>query len=418
MTSFGACRSIRDKDLSRAELFREELFREEYVERSFVEHMMRRIVGFGLFLLVFFLGHLSARWWLGSDDTAQHLSVDDEYRGEIGVAYADADLLPMDELSASEQRDIRVFRENSPSVVNISTVDLRRDFFSLNVLQIPRGTGSGFVWDQQGHIVTNYHVIQGGDRLHVTLGDEDFDAEVVGVAPNKDLAVLRIDAPPRLLRPLIVGDSTRLLVGQRVLVIGNPFGLDQTLTTGVVSALGRELNSPGGVPIRDVIQTDAAINPGNSGGPLLDSKGRLIGVNTAIYSPSGASAGIGFAVPVEVVTRLVPQLIQHGRPLQPGIGVELVPDHLAQRIGVEGVVVRRVVRGGPADQAGIQGLRQSRRGRVLLGDVIVAVGDEPVRLISDLVLAFDEIGIGGTARITLERDQRKFAVEVPLMAIE
>lgn len=379
---------------------------------------MRRIVSFSLFFLVFVLGHFSARWWLGPDSASQASSAGGESLTEVGVAYADTDLQPMDELSASERRDIRVFRENSPSVVNISTLDLRRDFFSLNVFEIPRGTGSGFVWDQQGHIVTNFHVIQGGDRLHVTLGDEDFDAEVVGVAPNKDLAVLRVDAPARLLRPLFLGDSTRLLVGQRVLVIGNPFGLDQTLTTGVVSALGRELNSPGGVPIRDVIQTDAAINPGNSGGPLLDSKGRLVGVNTAIYSPSGASAGIGFAVPVEVVARLVPQLIEHGRPLQPGIGVELVPDHLAQRIGVEGVVVRRVVRGGPADRAGIQGLSQSRRGRVLLGDVIVAVGDEPVRLISDLVLAFDEIGIGGTAHITLERERRQRAVEVQLMAVE
>lgn len=385
--------------------------------------MRNSITTLVLFIVVFGLGHLSARWWqegpaepsmIPSSETSDRLFDS----GASGVAYADSDSEPMDDLSDSEQRDIRVFRENRPSVVNISTLDLRRDVFSLNVFEIPRGTGSGFVWDEFGHIVTNYHVVKGGDRLRVTLGEKDWDAKVVGAAPNKDLAVLRIEAPARLLRPLVLGDSTRLMVGQRVLVIGNPFGLDQTLTTGVVSALGREINSPGGVPIRDVIQTDAAINPGNSGGPLLDSSGRLIGVNTAIYSPSGASAGIGFAVPAEVVARLVPQLISNGRPLQPGIGIELVADRWARRIGAEGVVVRGVVPGGPADRAGIQGLRQSRRGDVSLGDIIVAVNGVPIRSIADLVLSFDEIGIGGTADITLLRDRRQRAVKVQLVAIE
>lgn len=385
---------------------------------------MRTRTKFFVLITVFALGNLSALWLLrpSQQDVSSHGSrsaaEDAIFSGGVGVALAASSNEPLDDLSEQERRDIRIFRENSPSVVNISTIDLRRDMFSLNVFEIPRGTGSGFVWDEHGHIVTNYHVVQGGDRLQVLLGEKDWDASLVGVAPNKDLAVVRIEAPPELLRPLVLGDSARLMVGQRVLVIGNPFGLDQTLTTGVVSALGRELGSPGGVPIRDVIQTDAAINPGNSGGPLLDSKGRLIGVNTAIYSPSGASAGIGFAVPVEVIARLVPQLIQHGRPLQPGINVELVADRWAQRVGVEGVIVRRVGRGGPAERAKIEGLRQSRRGEVLLGDIIVEVNEQKIRSIADLILAFDEIGIGGAAYITLERDRRQRTVEVQLVAIE
>ncbi len=320
-------------------------------------------------------------------------------------------------LTSQEERDIAVFRDISPSVAYISNIALRRDFFSLNVLEIPQGTGSGFVWDDEGHVVTNYHVIEDGNRFKVTIGEEDYDARRVGVAPRKDLAVLRIDAPRRLLRPIPLGSSSELMVGQRVLAIGNPFGLDQSLTTGVVSALGRELTSPVGFPIRDVIQSDAAINPGNSGGPLLDSSGRLIGVNTAIYSPSGASAGIGFAVPVDTVRQLVPQLIEHGRPIQPGIGVVLVEDRLAARVGVRGVIVRQVTPGSPADRAGIEGLRQSRR-RLALGDVIVAVGDKQVESLQDLVLAFEDIGVGGVARLTLERDRRQRRVDVELVPIE
>ncbi len=320
-------------------------------------------------------------------------------------------------LTQQEQRDINVFRERSPSVAYISNIALRRAYFSLDVFEIPQGTGTGFVWDDQGHIVTNFHVIQDGDRFKVTLGDEEFDARRVGVAPRKDLAVLRIDAPGRDLRPIPLGLSASLVVGQRVLAIGNPFGLDQSLTVGVVSALGRELNSPAGFPIRDVIQTDAAINPGNSGGPLLDSAGRLIGVNTAIYSPSGTSAGIGFAVPVDTITKLVPQLIEHGRPVQPGIGVELVEDRLAARVGVQGVIVRQVSRGGPADRAGIVGLQQSRRG-VTLGDVIVAVNDQPVSSLQDLVLAFEDIGVGGEARLMLERSRQQRVATLRLVAVE
>lgn len=325
---------------------------------------------------------------------------------------------PLIDLSPDEQRDIRIFRDVSPSVVNIAGITLRRDRFSLNIFEIPSGTGSGFVWDRQGHIVTNFHVIESARRFTVTLGDDDYEAELVGVAPQKDLAVLRVDAPRDQLRPVRLGRSSDLLVGQRVLAIGNPFGLDQTLTVGVLSALGRELRSPGGLPIRDVIQTDAAINPGNSGGPLLDSSGRLIGVNTAIYSPSGASAGIGFAVPVDTVRHLVPQLIEHGRPVQPGIGIELVSDSIARRLGVDGLIVRGVTPRGPAARAGVRGLRQDRRGRVILGDVIVAVDGEEVTSTEDLILAFEEIGVGGSTELTLRSRDADRRVRLELVAVE
>jgi len=220
---------------------------------------------------------------------------------------------PRGPLLAEEQSQIEVFRKTSPSVVHITTLETQRDFFSLNVQQVPRGTGTGFVWDERGHIVTNFHVIQNGNGARVTLADQSaYNAELVGAFPDRDLAVLRIQAPREKLPPIPVGTSRDLLVGQRVYAIGNPFGLDQTLTTGIVSALNREIESVNQRTIRGVIQTDAAINPGNSGGPLLDSAGRLIGVNTAIYSPSGASAGIGFAIPVDEVNRIVPRLIRDG----------------------------------------------------------------------------------------------------------
>ncbi len=319
-------------------------------------------------------------------------------------------------LTGEEERNIAIFREVFPSVVYIANIGLRRDFFSFNVLEIPQGTGSGFMWDTEGHIVTNYHVIANGSRFTVVLADQsNWDATLVGVAPDKDLAVLRIEAARRQLKPIRIGESMNLMVGQQVLAIGNPFGLDQSLTVGVLSALGRELESPGGLPIRDVIQTDAAINPGNSGGPLLDSAGRLIGVNTAIYSPSGGSAGVGFAVPVDIVRRLVPQLIEHGRPISPGIGIESVSDSLARRIGVDGVIVRRVGRGSPAERAGIEGLRRSRTGHLLIGDRIVAVNGNPIHSIEDMILAFEDIGVGATARITLVNNRRKRAVEVELI---
>jgi len=323
------------------------------------------------------------------------------------------------ELSAQEKRDIAVFEEVSASVVNVSSSELRRDFFSLNVMEIPVGTGSGFVWDDRGHVVTNFHVIDQGTRYSVFFADQSaWDAKLVGYAADKDLAVLRVEAPREHLRPIRVGSSSGLRVGQRVLAIGNPFGLDRTLTTGVVSALGRELRAPNQRVIRDVIQTDAAINPGNSGGPVLDSAGRLIGISTAIYSPSGASAGIGFAVPVDTVRRLVPQLIEFGRPVRPGIGVSLVPAHTSTRLGYEGLIIQSVAPGSPADRAGLEPVRLSRRGRALVVDRILAIDGEPVATVDDLLYAFERAGVGAEVRLTLARGDEEREVALVLEALE
>src|SRR5712691_12857027 len=307
-------------------------------------------------------------------------------------------------LSGEEKRDIEVFRRAQASVVFITSLALRRSLFSFDVQQIPQGTGSGFVWDQRGHIVTNFHVIQEGDAFAVTLSDQsEWEAKVAGVAPAKDLAILKIAAPADRLIPLPVGVSRGLLVGQRVLAVGNPFGLDHSLTIGVVSALGRELQSPNGRRIRDVIQTDAAINPGNSGGPLLDSSGRVIGVNAAIFSPSGASAGIGFAVPVDTVSRLIPQLIERGRAVQAGIGVTLIPDRYNPQLGIDGVAIAEVLSDGPAAKAGLQGAQLARSRRVILGDRIVAVDGKPVRSEDDLRDAFEAAGARAQVTLTVAR---------------
>ncbi|HEV8142353.1 MAG TPA: trypsin-like peptidase domain-containing protein [Methylomirabilota bacterium] len=322
-------------------------------------------------------------------------------------------------VSAEEKRDVEVFRRSRPSVVNITSLALRRAPLSFDVQQIPQGTGSGFVWDAQGHVVTNFHVTQQGDAFSVTLADQsEWEAKVVGAAPDKDIAVIRLNAPRERLVPLVPGNSRGLVVGQRVLAVGNPFGLDHSLTVGVVSALGRELRSPNGRRIRDVIQTDAAINPGNSGGPLLDSSGRLIGVNTAIFSPSGAFAGIGFAVPVDTVTRLVPQLIAKGRITQAGIGITLIPERYNAQLGVDGVAIGEVMPDGPAAKAGLQGAQVARARRVVLGDRIVAVDGKPVKNEDDLRDEFEAAGVGSTVTLTVVRDRTRRDVRVPLVALE
>jgi S1-C subfamily serine protease len=290
---------------------------------------------------------------------------------------------------------------------------VQQNVFSLDEKEIPQGAGSGFIWDRQGHVVTNYHVVQNADATKVTLADQStWDARVIGVAPEKDLAVLKIEAPAAKLTPLPLGSSETLKVGQSVFAIGNPFGFDQSLTTGVVSALGREIQSVAGSPIRDVIQTDAAINPGNSGGPLLDSSGRLIGVNTAIYSPSGANSGIGFAIPERDVAWVVPDLIRYGRVQRPTLGVEPVPENLAQRLGIDGVVIYRVDRGTGADRAGLQGLRRAAFGRVELGDVILTIDGQRVASSGDLLVALEGKAAGQTVRVGLLRRNRR--VEVPV----
>lgn len=316
------------------------------------------------------------------------------------------------ELTGPEQHTVSIFRTASPSVVFITR--LKKSRMSLDATQVKSGSGSGIIWDDDGHIVTNHHVIEGTSGARVTLADRStYDAKVVGVAPDKDLAVLKIDAPKGKLRGLKIGTSDRLLVGQHVYAIGNPFGLDHTLSTGVISGLNREIRSRAATPITGVVQTDAAINPGNSGGPLLDSGGRLIGINTAIYSPSGASAGIGFAVPVDTVSRIVPQLIQHGKIVKPGLGVTI-----ADRVrGVQGVVIMDVHKGSGAARAGLQPTLRDKRGRIRLGDVIVAVNGKKVGERGDLFRALDGRKIGDTVELTINRGDRVMKVEVDLSAL-
>lgn len=324
---------------------------------------------------------------------------------------------PDDKLGADEEATIAVFEKFSRAVVHITSLESRRDRMNLNVTDIPQGTGSGFVWDADGHVVTNFHVVQQGNRASVTLQDgSTYPAKIVGTAPDKDLAVLRIEAPPSKLIALPLGKSNDLRVGQKVLAIGNPFGLDQTLTTGVISGLGREIKSVSQRAIFDVIQTDASINPGNSGGPLLDSAGRLIGVNTAIYSPSGANAGIGFAVPVDTINAVVPQLIKHGRITRPGLGINALSDQAAAQKQIVGVVILGVQPGGAADRAGLTGVARTANGWVL-GDVIVKLDTVDVRTSSDLFRALDAHKVGDEVDVTVERQGARRTVKVPLQAL-
>lgn len=328
-------------------------------------------------------------------------------------------ITPRGELASDEQTTIELFRSASPSVVYITTVALRTDRYSLNLFEIPQGTGSGFVWDDEGHIITNFHVIQGASAARVTLADHTtWEARLAGVAPDQDLAMLYISAPRHRLRPIAVGTSSGLQVGQKVFAIGNPFGLDQTLTTGIISALGREITSVTGRTITGVIQTDAAINPGNSGGPLLDSASRLIGVNTAIYSPSGSSAGIGFAVPVDTVNRVVPQLLRHGRVVRPGIGARFADDDTARRLGLPGVLVLDVVEAGAAQAAGLRGTGRDPQGRLVLGDVIVSVATHPVSSLNDLHDALAAFEVGDTVQVTCIRSAQRHSLPITLQAVQ
>lgn len=319
------------------------------------------------------------------------------------------------DLASDEQSTIELFKKASPSVVFITTSSVVQDVFSLNPQEIPRGTGSGFIWDDDGHIVTNFHVLQNAQIAKVTLADHStYEARLTGDEGNYDLAVLKIDAPKNKLRAIPIGSSADLQVGQKVFAIGDPFGLDQTLTTGIVSALGREIKSPTERIISGVIQTDAAINPGNSGGPLLDSAGRLIGVNTAIFSPSGAYAGIGFAIPVDTVNEIVPQLIRRGRASRPDTGLVLLEDRQAQGLGVRNGVLIGAVRG-PAAEAGLKPTRRVPGG-VAIGDIIIGVDDQPIRRRIDLDRALSKAKVGDTINLTVVRGQER--VEVPLVLRE
>jgi S1-C subfamily serine protease len=322
-------------------------------------------------------------------------------------------------LTEEERNTIAVFRTVAPSTVFVTQKRVVVDYFAGTSEEIASGSGSGFIWDDQGHIVTNYHVIQGAQALEVTLQDQQsFEARVVGAEPRKDIAVLKIEAPRAALKPVRVPRSGQLVeVGQKAIAIGNPFGLDHTLTKGTISALGRKVQGVGGVTIRDMIQTDAAINPGNSGGPLLDSAGQLIGMNTMIFSRSGSSAGIGFAVPVSTIARVVPQIIRTGRAEQVGMGIEIDPaQRLERRAGVQGVIVLGVSAGSPAEKAGLQGVRQTRRG-IQLGDVIVGVDDKPVASYDDLYNGLDGHKPGDRVNIKLRRGNQVVASSLELIAL-
>ena len=336
-------------------------------------------------------------------------------------------------LADDEAATIDLFERVAPSVVYIRTtlVDRRGGLFSLDASRIPVGTGSGIVWDEKGHIVTNFHVIQDARSATVTLVDgSQYNARYVGGAQNFDLAVLKIEAPARLLMPIPIGESASLKVGQKVFAIGNPFGLDHTLTTGIVSALGRQIPSVSGRLIEDVIQTDAAINPGNSGGPLLDSAGRLIGVNTAIINPSGSgepgvavderlAVGIGFAVPVDTVNRVVPEILRHGSVKRPGLGILILRTPLARKLGiVEGVLVEKVVKDSAAEKAGLRETTLDRDGSIILGDIILEVNGRVVPTSNDLPKELEKYKVGDEVELTIRRGTDIIKVPVILQQIE
>jgi S1-C subfamily serine protease len=326
------------------------------------------------------------------------------------------------DLTADEKTNIDIFREASPSVVFVQSTDIAQDYFSRNVFERPAGSGTGFIYDRDGHIVTNMHVVAQGMIHRVTLADQSvWNAKLIGVAADKDVAVLKIDAPPTKLTPITIGTSDDLVVGQKVLAIGNPFGFDHTLTVGVVSALGREIPSLArGRSILDVIQTDAAINPGNSGGPLLDSRGRIVGMNTQIASPSGGSAGIGFAIPVDIINRIVPQIIKFGRVIQqPGLGIVAWPDYVMRRLGLRGVLLRTVKDGSTADRAGLRGTVLAKGGEVRqLGDIVLTIDGKPTRTNNELLDVLTSYQIGDVVTVRYQRDEEMHELQIELQLVE
>ncbi len=387
---------------------------------------------------------------LGETNTASAAIQTPETVQQTNVALTPPKSLPSTLCADSEEEArISIFERVAPSVVYIDTFKQKQDVFSTDVMEIPIGSGSGFIWDNQGHIVTNFHVIQQAKSAQIAIltpnngikssstviepaytsvrpgalganGSTTFrdftrtvyKAKVVGVDPTKDIAVLKVDTEDNSpiknqLRPIQLGTSTGLRVGQGSLAIGNPFGLDHTLTTGVISGIGREVKSPSGRPISNVIQTDAAINPGNSGGPLLDSKGRVIGMTTAIYSPSGASAGVGFAIPVDTVNYIVTQLIENGQIVRPLLGVSILDSKQArQALGItKGVLILEVKPGTPAAAAGLKGLRRTDSGIIEIGDIIIAVEGAPIEKEGDLFKAIEEYKPGDTVKVTVNRPQ-------------
>ena len=321
------------------------------------------------------------------------------------------------DLAADEKATIELFEKSRDSVVYITTKTLVRDLWTRNAFTVPRGTGSGFIWDKSGHVITNYHVIQGASEAIVKLSDgRDSRAALVGASPSHDIAVLKIAIGYESPSPIPLGTSHNLKVGQKVFAIGNPFGLDWTLTTGIISALDRSLGG-NGATIEHLIQTDAAINPGNSGGPLLDSAGRLIGITTAIFSPSGASAGIGFAVPVDTVNRVVPQLIQSGKYIRPALGIEAdegFNERMKRLLQLNGIFILRVSQGSAADRAGLKGADIYPDGRIVPGDIITAVDGTKVDTVSKLLARLDDQVVGNTVKLTIVREGKTLEIPVTL----
>lgn len=317
-----------------------------------------------------------------------------------------------------EQNTVDIFDNAGPGTVFVTQNQIVRDRYTMRATEVPAGSGSGFIWDTDGHIVTNYHVIDGSSHLTVTLyNQKTYPAKLVGGEPKKDIAVLKIDAPADELTPIPRPDDTyELAVGQKAIAIGNPFGLDHTITTGIISAMGRDQLGYGGVTIRDMIQTDASINPGNSGGPLLDSSGQLIGMNTMIFSKSGASAGIGFAVPFSTIKRVVPQIIRTGKAQQIGLGISILPDAIARRNGIQGVIVRQVANNSPAARAGLRGVEQNYRG-TYIGDVIVGIDDKKVTNYDTLYNALDTHQPGDTIQVKIRREGKIISLPVELYVL-
>lgn len=337
----------------------------------------------------------------------------------VMITPADAQALAptMQRLQTDELATINLFRDRTPSVVYITNMAIRPDSFTLDIMEVPQGSGSGFIWDKDGHVVTNYHVIRGASELRVTLGDQTIRAaSVVGYDQDKDVAVLKIQ-PKEELTPIPLGSSADLLVGQKVYAIGNPFGLDHTLTTGVISGLRREITSAAnGRPIQDVIQTDAAINPGNSGGPLLDSSGYLIGINTAIYSPSGASSGVGFSIPVDTVASVVDQIIKYGKVIRPVLGISFAPDQSVEQLGVSGVLILGVPPDGPAGRAGLKPTTRDEYGRLVLGDIIVSMKGQKINKGNDLYKVLDNCHVGDIVDVEILRGEEKVVLPITLEA--
>lgn len=317
-----------------------------------------------------------------------------------------------------ERNTIFVFDTAAPSTVFVKQKKLVRQRWSAKALEVPSGSGSGFIWDTKGHIVTNAHVVEGARKLTVTLLDGgEYEAELIGGDVAKDIAVIKISPKKRLIPISLPNESSKIKVGSKALAIGNPFGLDHTLTVGIISATGREVKGFGDLTIRGMLQTDAAINPGNSGGPLLNSSGELIGMNTMIFSKSGSSAGVGFAVPISTLRRVVPQIILHGKPLRAGLGVELISDYLAKRNGISGVIIENVRKGSPAFRAGLKGLTKNQYGEVQLGDVIVKIDSYKVTDFDTLFNALDRFQPGDTVDVQVRRAKQLKTFKVKLMRL-